>query len=116
MSLPPRVQAEVQRILDAVARRLLEEELPPAWPEPWLSKTALAKHLSCSVRWVEQRMEEGMPHAHIAGRAKFRVSEVEPWLEQHGHLSRRGSDTRQQQSLAPPSKTTPRKAWKGHRP
>ena len=35
-------------------------------------------------------MEEGLPHAHIAGRAKFQVSCVEPWLEQHGHLERRG--------------------------
>jgi hypothetical protein len=35
-------------------------------------------------------MEEGLPHTHIAGRAKFHVSEVEPWLEAHGHIERRG--------------------------
>lgn len=58
--------------------------------EAWLDKRGLAAHLACSVRWIERRMEEGMPHTHIAGRAKFRASEVEPWLEAHGHLERRG--------------------------
>jgi hypothetical protein len=58
--------------------------------EPWLDKRGLADHLGCSVRWIAYRMEDGMPHAVIAGRIKFRASEVEPWLEQHGHLTRRG--------------------------
>lgn len=58
--------------------------------ERWLDKPGLAEHLSCSVRWIERRMEDGMPHTHIAGRAKFKVSEVEPWLESHGHIERLG--------------------------
>lgn len=58
--------------------------------ERWFDKRGLAAHLSCSVRWIERRMEEGMPHTHIAGRAKFRISEVEPWLWEHGHIERRG--------------------------
>jgi hypothetical protein len=58
--------------------------------ESWLDKHALAAHLGCSVRWIAYRMDEGMPHALIAGRVKFRPSEVEPWLEQHGHFKRRG--------------------------
>jgi hypothetical protein len=33
-------------------------------------------------------MAEGMPHAKIAGRIKFKASEVETWLEQNGHLER----------------------------
>ncbi len=33
-----------------------------------------------------------MPHAVIFGRVKFRVSEVEPWLEARGHLTRVGDD------------------------
>ncbi|HEX9108127.1 MAG TPA: hypothetical protein VF832_12880, partial [Longimicrobiales bacterium] len=57
---------------------------PTNYLEPWLDKRGLAHHLACSVRWIERRMEDGMPHTHIAGRAKFRVSEVEPWLERHG--------------------------------
>lgn len=58
--------------------------------EPWLGKAALAKHLDCGVRWIELRQAEGMPHAIIAGRIKYRVSEVEPWLEARGYIERRG--------------------------
>lgn len=57
--------------------------------EPWLDKKALAAYLGCGIRWVEYRADEGMPHALIAGRCKFRPSEVEPWLEQRGYLEHR---------------------------
>lgn len=63
-----------------------------AYLEPWLDKKGLADHLECSVRWIEKRQVEGMPHALIAGRIKFRASEVEPWLEVHGFMERRGGD------------------------
>lgn len=63
-----------------------------AFLEPWLDKRHLAEHLDCSIRWIEGRMDQGMPHAVIAGRVKFRPSEVEPWLEAHGHLERRGGE------------------------
>jgi hypothetical protein len=59
--------------------------------EPWLDKRGLASHLACSVRSVEHALAEGMPHATIFGRIKFRVSDVEPWLEDHGHLERAGT-------------------------
>ena len=41
--------------------------------EPWLDKRALAAHLSCSVRSIETAVADGMPHAVIFGRVKFRV-------------------------------------------
>ena len=56
--------------------------------EPWLAKAQLAEYLACSERWIECRMAEGMPHATIAGRIKFKVSEVEAWLEENGHMER----------------------------
>ena len=56
--------------------------------EPWLDKRGLASHLGCGVRWIEMRVAEGMPSALIAGRRKFRASEVEPWLERAGHIRR----------------------------
>jgi len=56
--------------------------------EPWLDKRGLAQHLACSVRSIQTALAEGMPHAIIFGRVKFRVSEVEPWLEARGHLVR----------------------------
>jgi hypothetical protein len=60
--------------------------------EPWLDKRELARHLCCSVRSIQTALAEGMPHAVIFGRVKCRVSEVEPWLEEHGYLVRHGSD------------------------
>jgi hypothetical protein len=59
--------------------------------EPWLDKRGLAQHFACSVSSVENALAEGMPHARIFGRPKFRVSAVEPWLEAHGHLERRAN-------------------------
>ena len=56
--------------------------------EPWLDKRALAAHLACSIRSIQTALADGMPHAVIFGRVKFRVSEVEPWLEANGHLTR----------------------------
>lgn len=60
--------------------------------ERWRDKRGIAEHFACSVRWIERRMEEGMPHRHIAGRAKFRASECEAWLEENGHIERRGDE------------------------
>lgn len=56
--------------------------------EKWLTKAQLADFLGCGVRWIEMRVAEGMPSAMIAGRRKFRPSEVEPWLERAGYLQR----------------------------
>jgi hypothetical protein len=38
-------------------------------------------------------MVEGMPHTYIAGRVKFKIAEVEPWLDRHGFIERRGSES-----------------------
>jgi hypothetical protein len=56
--------------------------------ERWLDRRALAEHLGCSVRSVELRMADGMPCWKVMGRVKFRVSEVEPWLRDNGHIVR----------------------------
>jgi hypothetical protein len=61
--------------------------------ERWLDKRGLAEHLACSVRSIELAITRGLPHAMIFGRAKFRASEVEAWLERNGQLERRGEDT-----------------------
>lgn len=49
--------------------------------EPWLNKRQLAAHLGFSTRWVELRVGEGMPSKLWGNRRRFRVSEVESWLE-----------------------------------
>jgi hypothetical protein len=56
--------------------------------EPWLTKRDAATFWGCSQRSIEYAMEKGMPHAIIFGRPKFRPSECEPWLEEHGYLQR----------------------------
>ena len=56
----------------------------------WLDKRGIAQHLSCSVRSIERAMVDGMPHAVIFGRAKFKTGEVEAWLGRHGDLSLHG--------------------------
>lgn len=49
--------------------------------EPYLSKQQLGGILGYSTRWVELRMNEGMPFHRLGARARFRLSEVEGWLE-----------------------------------
>jgi hypothetical protein len=56
----------------------------------WLDKRGLAEHFACSVRSIEHAVSEGMPHAIIFGRVKFQAADAEAWLEQRGHLQRRG--------------------------
>lgn len=56
--------------------------------EPWVDKKGLAQFFGCSVRWIESRIQEGMPSAIIAGKRKFRASECEEWLERMQHLRR----------------------------
>lgn len=58
--------------------------------EPWVDKREMAHLLDCSVSWLEKRMAEGMPHAIIAGRVKFKLSQVEPWLARQGLWEQRG--------------------------
>jgi hypothetical protein len=59
-------------------------------PEPYCDKRALAGHFAMSVRWVEHRMKEGLPHEHMDGRARFQISEAERWLRENGHLKGAG--------------------------
>jgi hypothetical protein len=58
--------------------------------EPWLDKKGAAAFWACSERSLDYAVKEGMPHAIIFGKIKFRVSEAEPWLVSRGRLERRG--------------------------
>jgi hypothetical protein len=48
--------------------------------EPWLSKQEVAQHLGFSVRWVELRVQEGMPCERFGARLRFQRTPVEAWL------------------------------------
>lgn len=54
----------------------------PATAEAWLTKPQLADRLNVSVRWIDLRRKEGMPSHTWAGVVRFRLSEVERWLEE----------------------------------
>lgn len=71
-------------------------ERPPLVPEgpeffikrePWFGKKTLAQYYGCSVRWIDERVREGMPCCMIAGKRKFRLSQIEPWLRERGYIS-----------------------------
>lgn len=52
--------------------------------EPWVTKKALARHLGYSTRWIELRQRDGLPHRrHRNGHCRYRISEVEAWLQEH---------------------------------
>jgi hypothetical protein len=46
-----------------------------------MSKQQLAAALGFSVRWVEYRLAEGLPHRRIGGRVRFQRSVAEAWLQ-----------------------------------
>ena len=54
--------------------------------EPWLTKRELTTFFPMGVRTIERCVAEGMPHNRLFGKVVFRVSAVEPWLIEHGHL------------------------------
>jgi hypothetical protein len=55
--------------------------------DPWMSKRELAEALGFSVRWVEYRVREGMPHRVFGGRLRFQRVAVESWLDERERLS-----------------------------
>jgi excisionase family DNA binding protein len=53
----------------------------PPVAESWLTKPQLAERLNVSVRWIDKQRTEGMPCHKWGGVVRFRLSEVERWLE-----------------------------------
>jgi hypothetical protein len=56
----------------------------PPVSEPWLTKDQLAARLQVSTRWIDYRRCEGMPSHKWGGHVRFRMPEVEAWLEPRG--------------------------------
>ncbi len=83
-------EAEVLERLDIVAEdlRVLRSTPKPDVPRlpGWLDLDRLAVELGVGVRWLKARKAEGMPHRKIAGKLRFRVRDVEPWLRDRGHM------------------------------
>lgn len=52
--------------------------------EPWLTRRDLAEHLQVCVKTVDNLVAAGMPSIKPGRFRRFRLSQVEPWLEQRG--------------------------------
>ncbi len=51
-------------------------------PEPLLTLKQLAERFQRSERWLRYRLKEGMPSHKWGGGHRFRLSEVEQWMEE----------------------------------
>ena len=59
--------------------------------EPYLSWQQLGAYLGgASKRWLEDRVRERMPSTLIAGKRCFQLSQVAPWLREHGYIEDQG--------------------------
>jgi hypothetical protein len=76
--------ASLQRSVDSVSAKL-DESRGVVQLEPWVTKGELAEKLGCSKRWIDKQVAlppaRAMPSEQIAGRRKFKLSEVERWIE-----------------------------------
>jgi excisionase family DNA binding protein len=50
-------------------------------PERYLTVAELSEVLGMSTRWLAYRIQEGLPSYRYGRARRFRLSEVEPWLE-----------------------------------
>lgn len=50
-------------------------------PEPWVDVKAVAAHLGQSPKWV-RHYAPLIPHVRVGRAYRFRVSEVDQWIEQ----------------------------------
>lgn len=50
-------------------------------PTRWLNIDDLADWLSAQPVWIKAKLEDGMPHALIAGNVRFKAEEVRSWLQ-----------------------------------
>jgi excisionase family DNA binding protein len=51
--------------------------------EPWITKRELAEHLGISTRWIDRRIQMGLPSTLLGNRRRFQLSAVEAWLRTH---------------------------------
>jgi hypothetical protein len=55
---------------------------PSEQPERWVTRQQLADHLAVTRRWIESQQQVGLPHLHTGGMNRYRISEVETWLQE----------------------------------
>jgi len=73
----------------------------------WLTAQALAKYLSLSDRTIRNYVKQGMPHRRVGRAYRFRLVDVEPWIDALPSCSGDGN---------PPSEAKPWPPRKPRRP
>lgn len=58
--------------------------------EPYVGWDELCAHFDMSKRFFEKLLRFGLPSAMIGNRRRFRLSQVERWLEANGYLTQEG--------------------------
>lgn len=58
---------------------------PPQLFENWVKKEQLAQHLACSPSYINKLMCEGLPRTKFGRAVRFRISEVEEWLQRRSN-------------------------------
>jgi hypothetical protein len=79
--------------IESLGRRLdrLSEERSNVTPM-FLTKRALATNYCMSLRWVDDRVADGMPVARrVSGKLQFKLVDTDAWLKQHGFLEELGA-------------------------
>jgi hypothetical protein len=61
--------------------KVAEASTRPASLEAWVTKADIASYYRFTTRWVESQVALGMPSRLISGRRRFRLSDVDKWLE-----------------------------------
>jgi len=98
-------QADLDEFLSKAATPRAEEPTPESPPEEeLLSRRALTNRLQRSAAWVDARVREGMPYEPPSGayaHRRFRLGEVNAWLEQRASLQpRRDGDDAERGDVA----------------
>jgi excisionase family DNA binding protein len=60
------------------------EDLSTRYPEPWVGCGQVASHLDVSVKTVRRLKEAGLPYSKVGGQLRFRLSEVDAWIDRAG--------------------------------
>lgn len=71
--------ADLERMIESAVSRALEAQAPK--PD-YLDRNGVAQELGISVATVARLMKLGMPHLRVGDSPRFRLADVQRWLEE----------------------------------
>src|SRR5258705_6445715 len=71
----------------AITAQLEFDYIPgaPEYIEPWVTKETLRQHYKMGIRTINYAMALGLPSHHLGRNVRFKMSEVQVWLEKNGY-------------------------------